>query len=311
MAHYTIDWQETPPESCCGGALAVGNFDGVHRGHAALLAELADRARRWKGPAVALTFDPHPLVLLRPGQVVPALTATAERARLLRELGADHVVTLRVIPALLQLSAEEFFKQVIQGRFAARAIVEGPNFGFGRGRAGTVETLGRLCEAAKIELAIVHPVQLDGAEVSSSRIRAALQAGEVDVAERLLGRPYRLGGTVGEGQRRGATLGFPTANLTALQTLAPGDGVYAARAWHRDASWPAAVNVGSNPTFGEAARKVEVHLIGFTGNLYGEPLAIDFVRRLRATRPFSGAAELVEQLKKDVAAARSILASPA
>jgi riboflavin kinase/FMN adenylyltransferase len=167
-----------------------------------------------------------------------------------------------------------------------------------------VETLGRLCDEAMISLTVVVPVQLDAGEVSSSRVRAAIQSGDVEVAERLLGRPYRLFGAVGVGQRRGATLGFPTANLTALQTLAPGDGVYAARARHADATWPAAVNVGPNPTFGENARKVEVHLIGFQGDLYGRSLAVDFVSRLRDTRPFASAAELVEQLKRDVQAAR-------
>jgi riboflavin kinase/FMN adenylyltransferase len=304
MANHTLDWQDTPPELCRGGALAVGNFDGVHRGHAALLASLAQQARKHTGPAVALTFEPHPLELLRPGQTPPALTTPADRARILHNLGADHVVTLRVTPELLRLSAEQFFSEVIRERFGARAMVEGPNFGFGRGRAGTVETLGRLCEAANIALAIVDPVQLDHGEVSSSRIRAALQAGEVEVAESLLGRPYRLHGLVGSGQRRGATLGFPTANLTELATLAPGDGVYAARAHDAEAIWPAAVNVGPNPTFGENARKVEVHLIGFNGDLYGKELAVDFVRRLRSTRPFNGPAELVEQLKRDVEEAR-------
>jgi riboflavin kinase/FMN adenylyltransferase len=305
MASYTIDWQETPPVGCRGGALAVGNFDGVHLGHAALLTALVRQAHLHSGPAVALTFDPHPLQLLRPGQTPPALTTPAERTRLLLELGADHVVTLHTTPELLRLSAEEFFTEVIRGRFGARAMVEGLNFGFGRGRAGSVETLGKLCTEARIALTIVPPVQLDGGEVSSSRVRAALQAGDVESAERLLGRPYRLHGTVGVGQRRGATLGFPTANLNDLQTLAPGDGVYAARASHGGSTWPAAVNVGPNPTFGENARKVEVHLIGFAGDLYGRPLAVDFVRRLRDTKPFGSVTELVEQLRRDVEAARA------
>jgi riboflavin kinase/FMN adenylyltransferase len=305
MATHTIDWQDAPPEPCRGGALAVGNFDGVHRGHAALLAALAAQARAHAGPAVALTFEPHPLELLRPGQAPPALTTPADRARLLHDLGADHVVTLRTTPELLRLTAEEFFSQVVRGRFAVRAVVEGPNFGFGRGRAGTVETLGRLCREAGVALTVVQPVQLDGGAVSSSRIRAAIQAGDVESAERMFGRPYRLHGTVGTGQRRGATLGFPTANLTSMQTLVPGDGVYAARARHGGAAWPAAVNVGPNPTFGENARKVEVHLIGFQGDLYGRPLAVDFVRRLRDTRPFANVAELVGQLRRDVEAARA------
>jgi riboflavin kinase/FMN adenylyltransferase len=305
MASHTIDWQETPPVECRSGALAVGNFDGVHLGHAALLTALVRQAHAHSGPGVALTFDPHPLQLLRPGHTPPALTTPAERTRLLLELGADHVVTLHTTPELLRLSAEEFFTEVIRDRFGVRAMVEGLNFGFGRGRAGSVETLGKLCTEARIALTVVPPVQLDGGEVSSSRVRAALLAGDVESAQRLLGRPYRLQGVVGVGQRRGATLGFPTANLNDLHTLAPGNGVYAARARHAEAVWPAAVNIGPNPTFGEDARKVEAHLIGFTGDLYGQPLAVDFVRRLRDTRPFGNAAELVEQLRRDVEAARA------
>jgi riboflavin kinase/FMN adenylyltransferase len=305
MASHTIDWQESAPATCQGGALAVGNFDGVHRGHASLLSVLATQARIHAGPAVAITFEPHPLELLRPGQAPPPLTMPADRGRLLHESGADHVVTIRVTPDLLRLSAEEFFEDVIRVRFGARAIVEGMNFGFGRGRAGTVETLGRLCEAAGIALTIVPPAQLDGAEVSSSRVRAALLSGDVSGAERLLGRPYRLHGSVGVGQSRGATLGFPTANLTSVQTLIPGNGVYAARVPHAKTTWPAAVNVGLNPTFGENARKVEVHLIGFHGDLYDMSLPVDFISRLRDTRPFASVAELVEQLQRDVEQARA------
>jgi riboflavin kinase/FMN adenylyltransferase len=211
---------------------------------------------------------------------------------------------------LLRLTPEEFFSQVIRGRFGVRAMVEGPNFGFGRGRAGTVETLGKLCSEANIDLSVVSPVQFEGSEISSSRIRAALLAGDVAGAERFLGRPYRLHGLVGVGQRRGNKLGFPTANLTEVHTLVPGDGVYAARARYEKDAWPAAVNVGPNPTFGENARKVEVHLIGFEGDLYGRPLAVDFVQRLRDTRPFGSVGELVEQLRRDVAQAREV-AGPA
>jgi riboflavin kinase/FMN adenylyltransferase len=306
MASRTIAWQAMPPPASRGGALAVGNFDGVHLGHAALLAGLREQARRVAGPAVALTFDPHPLELLRPGKPLALLTTTEDRSRLLRELGADEVVVLRTTPDLLALTAEEFFALVIRERFAARAIVEGVNFGFGHNREGNVATLERLCAAADIPLTVVPPVSLDGAEVSSSRIRAALQGGDVEEVARLLGRPYRLHGTVAVGQRRGQTLGFPTANLERLAVPAPGDGVYAVRAEVRGAVWPGAANVGPNPTFGEQARKVEVHLIGFQGDLYGQPLTVDFLRRLRATRPFSGPAELVEQLRRDVEQARKM-----
>jgi riboflavin kinase / FMN adenylyltransferase len=311
MATHQVQWQATLPEDCRGGAVAIGNFDGVHRGHAALVAELRRRADAAGGPAVALTFDPHPLQLLRPGPQPPPLSTLADRARWLHDLGADHVLVLHTTPDLLALRAAEFFAEVLQKRLAVRALVEGVNFRFGHDREGDVHTLERLCRPAGVGLAVVPPVVLDGQEVSSSRVRTALLAGAVEEAAHMLGRPHRLRGLVGTGQRRGQTLGFPTANLERLETLAPGDGVYAVRALTSATTHPGAANVGPNPTFGEDARKVEVHLIGFHGDLYGQPLAVDFVRRLRDTRPFAGVQELVEQLRRDVEQARQAAALPA
>jgi riboflavin kinase/FMN adenylyltransferase len=210
---------------------------------------------------------------------------------------------------LLQLSAEEFFEQVVRERLAPRAMVEGPNFAFGRNRAGTVETLRELCRRSGINLAIVPPLKLDGVPVSSSRVRDALTRGAMRAAAELLGRPYRLRGRVGMGRGRGQQLGFPTANLEQIETLVPGDGVYAVRVFHEGTAWPGAANVGPNPTFGEQARKVEVHLIGFQGDLYGQTLALDFLQRLRDTRPFRGPDELADQLTKDIEQARLAVGS--
>ncbi|MGH7168665.1 MAG: bifunctional riboflavin kinase/FAD synthetase [Gemmataceae bacterium] len=306
MAVHTIDWNAQPPDNCRRGAVAIGNFDGVHRGHAALLAELRRQAEQIHGPAIALTFDPHPIELLRPGQTPPRLTTAEDRTRLLQELGADRVLVLRATHELLALRAAEFFAQVIQERLDARALVEGTNFGFGRGREGDVTTLARLCEAAAMRLTVVPPLILDDIEVSSSRVRSALTAGNVREGEALLGRPYRLHGLVGRGQRRGQQLGFPTANLEQMRTLVPGEGVYAVRVPHEGKIWLGAANIGPNPTFGENARKVEIHLIGFQGDLYGQPLAVDFVERLRDTRSFKSVAELIEQLRRDIEQARRI-----
>ncbi|HZT80093.1 MAG TPA: riboflavin kinase, partial [Gemmataceae bacterium] len=213
-------------------------------------------------------------------------------------------------PELLRLSAEEFFREVLRGRLGARALAEGPNFGFGRNREGNIETLAEFCRRDGLVLTVVPPQTVNGVVVSSSKVRNALLRGAVREAAQMLGRPYRLRGRVGIGQRRGQRLGFPTANLEQPETLVPGDGVYAVRVLARGGSWPGAANVGPNPTFGEQARKVEAHLIGFAGDLYGEPLAVDFLERLRDTRPFGGAGELVEQLKKDVAEARRLAGPP-
>jgi riboflavin kinase/FMN adenylyltransferase len=307
MAIHTLFWHEPPPVGCRGGAVSVGNFDGVHGGHVAILEELRRQATAVRGPAVALTFDPHPVQMLRPDRYPPPLTTIAERARLLQAHGADHVVVLRTTLDLLRLTAAEFFERVVRGEFDARAMAEGNNFGFGRGRGGNVDTLAELCRRDGLALVVVPPVHVDGEPVSSSRVRSALQRGAVREATACLGRPYRLSGAVGVGQRRGATLGFPTANLEQTATLIPGDGVYAVRVERDGKTWPGAANVGPNPTFGENARKVEVHLIGFQGDLYGQELSVDFIERLRDTRPFGSVNELIAQLRSDIERARGVV----
>jgi riboflavin kinase/FMN adenylyltransferase len=308
MTIVKFDWKETPPADCRGGVVTFGNFDGVHRGHKALLDQLIGRSRALKIPPVAVTFDPHPLQLLRPDQFQPVLTTVPDRAELIHSLGVDHVLILQTNPELLRLSAEEFFEQVIRSRLAARVLVEGVNFGFGRQRQGNVETLRQLCDRSGLEMIVVPPfTSADGTVVSSSRVRGALVQGDVRKAADFLGRPYRLRGIVGHGQGRGKTIGFPTANLERIETLIPGDGVYAVRAWQGETSWPAAANIGPNPTFGETARKIEVHLIGFQGDFTGQSLAVDFLERLRETRRFAGVDALVEQLRKDVNAAEKIV----
>lgn len=301
MATHRLDFAQTPPAGCRGGVVSIGNFDGVHRGHLALLAELRRGALAHGVPAVAVTFDPHPLQLLRPGSFEPLLSTPQDRAALLQANGADEVVILRTTPPLLALSPREFFEQVIGERLEARGLVEGLNFGFGRGREGDVDTLRALCRKVDIQMTVVDQVvAADGTIVSSSRVRAALDRGDVRRATNLLGRPYHLTGTVRRGVARGQALGFPTANLNEIRTLVPRDGVYAVRVENERDSWAGAANVGPNPTFGENVRKVEVHLIGFAGDLYGCRLALNFLERLRDTRPFASPTLLVEQLRRDV-----------
>jgi riboflavin kinase/FMN adenylyltransferase len=294
------------PADLRGGAVSIGNFDGVHRGHAKLIERLLAKAREVDGPAIVFTFDPHPVRLLRPQAAPPPLTWTDRKAQLLGELGVSAVVAYPTDEALLALSPVEFFHQIVQQQLAARAVVEGPNFQFGRERAGDVVVLSQLCSAAGIALEIVDPVGIGVDLVSSSRVRQALTAGDVDLARQLLTRPYRVRGMVTHGAGRGAKLGFPTANLEAIDTVLPGQGVYAANAIAPAGVWPAAVNIGPNPTFGEQALKIEVHLIGFDGSLYGQPLEVDFLSRLRSIRPFESVAALKSQLQHDVAAAREI-----
>ncbi len=300
MAVFRWEWNEPAPETCRVAMLSIGNFDGVHRGHASLLARLRAHAGEQRVPAVVLTFDPHPLLLLRPQAYEPTLTTVNQRADELHRAGADQVLILHTTPQLLALSAEDFFGKVIRERLHAGGMVEGPNFGFGHNRAGNVETLARFCAREGMVLEIVQPLVMDGGIVSSSRVRKALLAGDLPSANRWLGRPYSLTGIVAEGDRRGRQLGFPTANLVNVETIILADGVYAVRGAFDGKTWPGAANVGPNPTFGQQARKLEVHWIGFDGDLYGRTLTVAFLARLRDTKRFESADQLLEQLRADV-----------
>jgi riboflavin kinase/FMN adenylyltransferase len=295
-----------------GAFLAVGNFDGVHQGHAHLIGRLRARAAVAGAQALALTFDPQPVAILRPESAPVPLTWTERKVELLKQAGASDVVVFRTGHWLLDLTAREFFDRVVLGQFGARGIVEGPTFGFGRDRGGDATLLGAWCAEAGLEFEVASPAEVDGQVVSSSRIRRALNGGQVAEAAELLGRPHRVRGAVVTGAGRGAGLGFPTANLGHINTQVPSDGVYAAWAVLEPARGPlpAAVHVGPNATFGEQARQVEVHLIDFAGDLYGRNLQVDFVAQLRPTRKFAGASELLEQIRRDVHQARDALSRP-
>jgi riboflavin kinase/FMN adenylyltransferase len=296
-----------PPEAR-GGAVTIGNFDGVHRGHARIIECLIARARSVGGPAVVFTFDPHPVRLLRPAEAPPPLTWTDRKAQLLAALGVDAMVAYPTNEALLQLSPRQFFDQLVVQTLAARGLVEGPNFYFGCRREGTVGTLRDFTASAGLFLEVVEPVEVDGGYVSSSRIRQLIAEGAVAQAGQMLTAPYRIRGMVTHGAGRGAKIGFPTANVDAIDTLLPAVGVYAGLAWTEGQRWPAAINLGPNPTFGEHAIKVEVHLIGCQASLYGQPLEVDFLARLRDIQPFAGVQALQAQLAKDVANAAAIAA---
>lgn len=296
----------TAPAEIQGGALTIGNFDGVHLGHARLVERLIALARKVGGPSVVFTFDPHPARLLHPERAPWPLTWTDRKARLLARLGVDCVIAYPTDESLLALADREFFQQMVRDKLAAQAMVEGPNFCFGRGRTGTVDVLAELTRASKMTLEIVEPVSAEGEIVSSSRIRRQIAAGQIDQARRLLTEPYRIRGIVTHGAGRGARIGFPTANVAGIDTLLPGAGVYGGRAFVAGQTWPAAINVGTNPTFGEQELKVEAHLIGFRGAIYGELIEVDFLTRLRDVRPFAGIDELKRQLALDVAAAQAV-----
>ncbi len=287
--------------------MTIGNFDGVHLGHQSLLSEAARQARAAETSAIAVTLDPHPSQLLRPHKIGPPLCTLADRVACLQQYGADNVLILRTTMELLQLSARDFFEQIIVRQLRAVAMVEGFNFGFGRNREGTIEVLRQLCGEVKCPVTLLPPRDVQGVAVSSSRVRSELLAGQVDVVAALLGREYSISGRVAVGQRRGATIGFPTANLHDVPTLLPGDGVYAMRASVEGTVLPAAANVGPNPTFGEKARKIELHLLDYAGDLYGKTLSASFVKKIRDTKKFANAEELKSQIQRDIAFVRQTL----
>lgn len=292
------------PESLRGGALTIGNFDGVHKGHSQIIARLKHHANAVGGAAIVFTFDPHPVRLLRPEQTPPPLTWTNRKAELLSEIGIDAIVAFPTTKDFLSLTSQQFFDQVIVDSIGARAVVEGPNFFFGKKREGNVETLKQMCDVADVELEIVKPIQFDEEYISSSRIRDLIRVGEVGLASRLLTRPYRIRGMVTHGAARGAQIGFPTANLDAIDTLIPQNGVYAGRVAFAGRLHQAAINIGPNPTFGEHAKKVEVHILNFNESIYGQTIEVDFIGRLRDIRQFESTEELIKQLESDISQVR-------
>ncbi|MBP87286.1 MAG: riboflavin biosynthesis protein RibF [Planctomycetaceae bacterium] len=288
------------PSELRGGAVSIGNFDGVHRGHARIVEQLRAQAALVDGPLIVFTFDPHPVRLLRPDKVPPPLTWTDRKAELLRELAVDALVVYPTDEHLLSLTPDAFFREIVVQRLDARAMIEGPNFFFGKDRAGDIDVLGELCQTNGVTLNVVEPLVAGESYVSSSRIRDLIRDGEVAEATKLLTRPYRIRGMVTHGAARGAKLGFPTANIDAIDTILPKVGVYAGRAITFAGTWPTAVNIGPNPTFGEDVLKVEAHLIGYSDSLYGQPLEVDFLARVRDTREFASVEDLKQQLQNDI-----------
>lgn len=297
------------PDAVRGGAISVGNFDGVHRGHASLLQQLRAMAERVAGPAVVVTFDPHPAAVLRPGAQPVPLTTLERRSQLLAVQGVDYTVVCRTDPSLLALTARQFFDDVLCGTLGMRGIVEGPNFFFGRNREGDTHTLLRYCEQAGLPVEIAVGTTTSGGLVSSTEVRRRIASGEVSGANALLTSPYRISGRVIPGDARGRLIGFPTANLGDIKTLIPAPGVYATQVELDGIRYVSATHIGPNPTFdSQEAGKVETHILDFTGDLYGQTLHIDFVARIRDVVRFATVELLVEQLKHDLAAVRT--ASP-
>jgi riboflavin kinase / FMN adenylyltransferase len=288
--------------------VTIGVFDGVHRGHQRIIARAAALARDLRLPAVVITFDPHPDEIVRPGTRPPLLCSPKRRAELLASMGADAVMVLPFTLELSRVGPDEFVQSVLVDRLRAARVVVGEDFRFGHRAGGDVTLLRELGDKYDFEAEGV-PLVADGEPISSTLIRRRLTEGAVESAARLLGRPHRVEGVVVRGARRGRDLGFPTANLETLpHTAIPGDGVYAGFLQAPEARWPAAISIGTNPTFGGDTRVVEAYALDRDDlDLYGEHVGVDFVARLRDTLKFDSVDALVEQMRRDVDRSRELL----
>ena len=295
-----------------GAVVTVGTFDGVHRGHALVLERTATAARREGMPSLAVTFDPHPLDVVNPSAAPPLLTLWDEKLEALGQSPVDYVGVVPFTPELSRLTPEEFVDRVLIDRFRMRQLWIGYDHGFGRGRAGDVESLKVIGRKRGFAVEVVDPVLgSDGAPISSTAVRRAIAHGDLARALEGLGRRYSFSGTVRSGEKRGRLLGFPTLNLAlgAGRKLMPPHGVYAVRAEGRGQPFGGMMNLGPRPTFGDEEVGLEVHLFGASGDWYGQKVRVEFVSRLRDTMKFAGPEELVSQLRSDAENARRALRS--
>jgi riboflavin kinase/FMN adenylyltransferase len=289
-------------------AVAIGVFDGVHRGHRHLIGHLVERAGREGLSRLVVTFHPHPRSVVRPGTPLTYLCGLEERVELLKALGVDDVAVLAFTSELAQLSARDFVSLAVE-ELRMKLLVVGADFALGRGREGTTDVLAGIGREIGFEVDVVPLLATSGEKVGSTAVRQALERGDMETAASLLGRPFALRGPVIKGAERGKSLGFPTANMAFGQDRAlPAFGVYVTRAYLREGVFPAVTNIGLRPTFDEDKPTVETFILDFQGEVYGQELRIELLHRLRGEVRFLNVEALREQIEKDVAASRAYVA---
>jgi len=289
--------------------VTVGTFDGVHRGHWEVLREIGERARRIGGRSILVTFHPHPLKIVRPEAAPPMLTTPAEKREILAESGLEYVVFIPFTRVLQQYRARRFVEEILLGRIHMDELVIGYDHGFGKGREGTVETLRRIGGELGFGVDVVEAFQVEGGNVSSSRIRQLIAEGDVAGAAPLLGRRYSVEGVVVQGERKGRELGFPTANIEVgdPDKMLPREGVYAVHGWVGGQRLPGLLHLGPRPTFAGFAPTVELWLMDWSGDLYGQRVRVEFVRRIRDIVPFPSVDALIEAMHEDARRGREML----
>jgi riboflavin kinase/FMN adenylyltransferase len=296
------------PDTMRGGYVALGNFDGFHLGHQAVVGRAVGRAQAAGKPAIVATFDPHPMRYFRPDSPWFRLTSLDQRERLFAEAGADAMYVFEFDAALAGLSAEEFVTQCLVGHLGVAGVVTGEDFTFGKGRSGNIPMLRELGGQYGFTVDTIAPVQLDGETVSSTRIRQALRDGNPREAARLLTRPYTIDGVVQHGDKVGRTLGFPTANVDMANYLRPAYGIYAVRGHLPDGRVvDGAANLGVRPSFDPPKELLEPYFFDFSGDLYGQVIAVELIDFIRPEAKFDGMEALMAQMAEDVETARRLL----
>jgi len=303
---YSLDQLENP---LVNPVLTIGNFDGVHRGHLALFDAVKSRAREIDGQSVVLTFDPHPIKVMKPQNAPPLITPTEQKLQLIEAAGIDVILCLRFTREFASLSAADFIQNILVRKIGIRELVVGYDYAFGRNREGNTASLKAAGRKFGFKVHVMDPIRIDSTLVSSTAIRQLVQAGQLDEAKKLLGRNYQITGIVKTGMNRGGRLlGFPTANLNVVDELVPQRGVYAVQVLTDSGSYQGVTNIGYNPTFENNAFSIETHILDFNENLVGKTIRVRFIARIRQERKFESVAALAEQIRKDILQAQAIFA---
>ena len=311
---YAVDLTLSPgvPRDDRGTVVTIGTFDGIHRGHWEVFSEIRRRAEISDSRSLLVTFHPHPLTIIKPDLAPLMLTTPIEKKEILAESGLDYVVFLSFTQVLAKYTPRRFVEEILVGRIGLSELVVGYDHHFGRGRAGDVDTLRILGQELGFDVDVVEPVETNGTPISSTQIRKALLSGDMVSASEALGRPYSLRGLVVRGDQRGRALGFPTANLDVRaggegSKLIPPPGIYAVRGIVRSGTYDGALHLGPRPTFRGSPPTIELHLLDFHEDVYGEEVRVDFVRYLREIEPFQSSEALIHQMREDVNQARKVL----
>lgn len=287
--------------------LTIGNFDGMHKGHLALFDKVKERAKSLQGQSAIMTFEPHPIKVIMPGNGPPLITPIQQKLRLMEGTGIDVIFCLPFTKEFAAISARDFVKDILVDKIGIKEIVVGYDYTFGHGREGNIQLLKEMGSHFGFTVHVVDPVRINNTLVSSTSIRNLVQEGNLKEAKKLLGRDYQISGTVVKGKDRGdRLLGFSTANLELIDELTPGVGVYAVSIHIDDQTYYGLTNIGYNPTFGEGTFSVETHILDFSRDLLGKTIRVDFIERLRDEKTFESAKELAEQIGKDIVRAREL-----